>query len=250
MSESWERLDEPLSYLINIDQFKVISNPFQRKNPGGKPALVINTNKFVVEDPNQTLIDIPWGIEIVWGILTPKNVSNSSKIKKIIVASFYCKPGSKKKKILLDHISEVYHFLSSKYKDSYWMIGADKNELKIEAILSLDHNLKQCVDVPTRQNPPAIIDIFITDLHKYYKKPICEDPLEVDSDKSGSPSDHFMVFIEPINAVKNVKTKEKRTFKYRAYTDKAYGEMEKMLDKINWNDMFSNACDDQVYIFQ
>ena len=34
MSESWERHDEPLTNLINVDNYKVISNPFQRKNTG------------------------------------------------------------------------------------------------------------------------------------------------------------------------------------------------------------------------
>lgn len=183
MSESWERHDEPLTSLINVDNYKVISNPFQRKNTGGKPALVVNTNKFVVDDPNQTLINIPWGVEIVWGILTPKKLTNSSRIKKIIAASFYCKPGSRKKKLLLDHISEVYHFLSSKFKDIFWIFGADKNDLKVDTILHLNPNLRQCVDFPTRQNSSAIIDIVITDLHKYYQTPVCEAPLDVDVDK-------------------------------------------------------------------
>ena len=108
--------------------------------------------------------------------MTPKRITNSSWVKKIIAASFYCKPGRRKKKKLLDHISEVYHFLSSKFKDIYWLIGADKNDLKIDAILNLNQNLRQCVDVPTRCDPPAIIDILITDLHFYYQKPVCESP--------------------------------------------------------------------------
>ena len=76
MSESWERVDDPLSKLIDVEHYHVISNPFQRNNSGGKPALVINTKKYIVDDPNQTLISIPWGVEIVWGILTPKKVTN------------------------------------------------------------------------------------------------------------------------------------------------------------------------------
>ena len=123
ISETWERPDNPLSNLIDVKKYQVISNPYQRKNIGGKPALVINKQKFLIDDPNHSLINIPWGVEIVWGILRPKKISNSSKIKKIIVASFYCKPGSGKKSLLLDHISEVYHFLTSKFKGhilDYW----------------------------------------------------------------------------------------------------------------------------------
>ena len=227
----------------------MISNPFQRSNTGGKPALVINMEKFVIDDPNQTLINIPWGVEIVWSILTPKKVLSSSKIKKIIAASFYCKPGSRKKKVLLDHICEVYHFLSSKFQDSYWLIGADKNDLKIDAILHLNQNFKQCVDVPTRDNPPAIIDILITDLHMYYQTPISENPLEVDKDKAGSSSDHFMILIEPINAISNKKTHEKRTFNYRAYTDQAFANMDNALENVKWDEILENTKGDQIHTF-
>ena len=72
ISESWERSDQPLSSIIDLNNYQVISNPFQRRNTGGKPALVINVEKFIVDNPNQTLINIPWGVEIVWSILTPK----------------------------------------------------------------------------------------------------------------------------------------------------------------------------------
>ena len=81
ISESWERPEEPLANVIEIEGFKVISNPYQRKNVGGKPAIIVNTKKFNVIDPNQSLISIPWGIEIVWSIITPKEVSNSSIVK-------------------------------------------------------------------------------------------------------------------------------------------------------------------------
>ena len=117
ISESWEHPEEPLENVIDIDGFQVISNPFQRKGVGGKPAMIINSKKFNIINPNQSIITIPWGVEIVWAIISPKEVTNSSLIKRIIVASFYLKPGSRKKTLLLDHIAEVYHLLSAKYKD-------------------------------------------------------------------------------------------------------------------------------------
>ena len=82
VSESWERQEDPLTNILDIDGFQVISNPYQRKGIGGKPALIINTKKFNVINPNQSMISIPWGVEIVWAIITPKQVSNSSKIKR------------------------------------------------------------------------------------------------------------------------------------------------------------------------
>ena len=88
-------------------------------------------------------IDVPWGAEIVWAVLTPKKVTNSSKIKKLIVASFYSKPSSRKKTLLLDHISQVYHSMLARYKDGvYFIICGDRNELKMDAILNLNQHFK------------------------------------------------------------------------------------------------------------
>ena len=59
--------------------------------------VVVNSKKFDVDNLTNTEINIPWGVEIVWAVLTPKNVTNASKIQKIVVASVYCKPDSRKK---------------------------------------------------------------------------------------------------------------------------------------------------------
>ena len=171
-----------------MDGYQVISNPFARKQVGGKPALVISTDIFTVENPNQTLIKIPWGCEIVWSILTPKHANSSSVIKKIVAASFYCKPGSRKKSLLLDHISETYHLLSSKYPDGlFWIFMADKNDLKLDSILSLNQDFKQLVDQPTRENPPQILDVIVTNLGKYYQIPTVEPPLALMMTRSAPP---------------------------------------------------------------
>ena len=115
ISESWARPEEPLEDLLQMENYDVISNAHARKGVGGKPAILVNNKLFRVENPNQSSITIPWGVECVWAILTPKDLTNSSVVKKIVVASFYLKPGSKKKSALFDHIAEIYHSLSSKY---------------------------------------------------------------------------------------------------------------------------------------
>ena len=63
----------------------MISNPFQRKDNGGQPALVIKKNRYVVQNLTQSEKNIPWAVEIVWAVLTPLNVTKSS-IKKIMLA--------------------------------------------------------------------------------------------------------------------------------------------------------------------
>ena len=89
MSESWERETLTLDEIIELEGYKVISNVHQRKGIGGRPALVINENKYNVENLTNTLISIPWGVEITWALLTPKKSTNRSIVKKIAVASIY-----------------------------------------------------------------------------------------------------------------------------------------------------------------
>ena len=123
MSESWEREEQTLDTVIDIDDFKVIYNVHQRTGKGGRPAIIANLKKFDIENLTNTTVEIPWGVEVVWATLTPKNVSNTSEVQKIVVASVYCKPDSRKKTLLLDHISQVYNLLCSKYKRGlHWII--------------------------------------------------------------------------------------------------------------------------------
>ena len=83
---------------------------------GGRPAIIANDKKYFVQKITNNLITIPYGAEIVWAILSPKQVSPNSVVKKIAVVSIYCKPSSRKKNLLLDHIADTYHLLCSKYQ--------------------------------------------------------------------------------------------------------------------------------------
>ena len=65
MSESWERADQTLETVIEIENFKVISNVHQRTGRGGRPAIIVNTHKYAVENLTNTCVNIPWGLEIV-----------------------------------------------------------------------------------------------------------------------------------------------------------------------------------------
>ena len=84
----------------------------------------------------------------------------------------------------------------------HWIIAGDSNDLKLESILNLNSKLKQCVDGPTRMNPPAMLDPIITDLEIYYQAADFQNPLEVDSNKDGQDSDHKMVVMTPLNTTK------------------------------------------------
>ena len=230
ISESWAREDNPLEKLLEMDDYDIIANPHARKEVGGKPAIMVNNRLFKVENPNQGLITIPWGVECVWAILTPVGQSNSSVVKKIVVASFYLKPHSKKKSALFDHIAQVYHLLSARYVSGlFWVIAGDKNGFKLDNILSLCPDFKQLVDQPTRLDPPRILDVIITNLSKYYYIPTVEDPLEPDSDMDGSPSDHLMVVLSPKTNFQNKRGRVVKIIEFRPLSDDGFSAMSEVL---------------------
>ena len=49
MSESWERPNMTLDQLLNLDNYEIISNVVQREFKGGKPAILVNTQKYIVK---------------------------------------------------------------------------------------------------------------------------------------------------------------------------------------------------------
>ena len=114
MSGSWERENLKLDKIIRLENFEIITNVVQRKESGGKPAIIVNSEKYFVKRLCPEHITVPIGIEIVWALLTPKlNQGNlRHKIKNIAVASIYSKPRSRKKSILHDHIAETLIQLS------------------------------------------------------------------------------------------------------------------------------------------
>ena len=64
------------------------------------------------------------------------------------------------------------------------------------------------VSLPTLNG--KILDIVITDLHRFYVEPLIINPIEVDVLGKGVPSDHSGVFVPPLdsNNTKRGTTKE------------------------------------------
>ena len=81
ISESWERENKTLDKIIQLEDHTIISNVFQRKGAGGRPAIVANHKKFQIQNLTNDLIQIPWGVEAIWCLLTPKGVTRDSKIQ-------------------------------------------------------------------------------------------------------------------------------------------------------------------------
>ena len=253
ISESWEREDKPLSEIIQLSDHEVFANVNQRKGTGGRPAIVANVRKYHVENVTNSLIQVPWGVEAIWCILTPKGIRHNSKIKKIACCSMYIsKPSSKRKSLFLDHISEGFNILSAKYSQGLeFIFSGDVNDLKLSPILSLSPRLNQIVQDWTRLDPPAILDPIIMTLSHLYQKPVCQQPLDADSDKIGKRSDHRIVIAEPINEAEQKCSRLTRVVKFRPITAAGIEKMKVWFLSKDWNDIYTTvSAHDKARIFQ
>ena len=252
MSESFERSYLPLDKVIKLEDHVVISNVWQRTEKGGRPALIVSKKKFDVQNLTNTIINIPWGVEAIWCILTPKNVRNNSRIQRIACCALYSKPGSRKKSLLLDHISDAFNILNTKYtKGLEFIIAGDTNDLNINPILSLSSRFQQIVKDWTRMTPPAILDPIITTLAPFYQVPECLEPLDADAEKGGAQSDHRIVIAKAIDEMNNKNGRETRKIKVRPMPESGVLKMKKWFIDQDWKDVYNaESAHDKAAIFQ
>ena len=235
MSESFERENRPLQELLQLDDYEIISMVKRREFRGGNPAILINKQKYFIKRICPDPVSVPVGVEAIWVIISPKN-NNSKKLKNIAVCSVYYRgPKSTKKKELLDHIGQTYHFLSAKYGSNMeYIIAGDTNRLNLSPILNLSPRLVQVVKVPTRLNPDAILDPIITTLSKYYLEPVTKPPINPDSNTTGKHSDHLIVLMSPISASLAVPLKVYRTVQSRPITESGLDIFKDWLEEQRW----------------
>ena len=241
-----------LDQIIRLEDHAVISNVFQRTGKGGRPAIIVNKVKYEVQNLTNSLIQIPWGVEAVWCILTPKNVSHESKIQKIACCSLYSKPDSRKKYLLLDHISEAFNILSKKYgRGLHFIIAGDTNDLRLDTILSLSPNFRQIVQDWTRLNPPALLDPILTTLSCYYQVPECLDPLDPDPDKNGKKSDHRIVLAKPVDIINNRSARTFREIKVRPFPRSGMEKMRNWCIDQSWEEVYqAETAHEKARVFQ
>ena len=238
ISESHDRENKRLEDHFDLENYKVISNLYQRQEKGGRPALIVNTEKYNVQDITNTLIDIPWGVEVTWAILSPKNVTSDSTVQNIVLGSIYSKPNSKKKTATLDHIAETYNFLNAKYgRGLYWILAGDTNDMKLDPILHMSPSLKSVVTNPTRLNPDKILDNIITDLAHFYQNPECLPPLDADVNSGGKPSDHKIVVMKPISVIDNKPARITREVNIRPMKQSGIDLFGFWIEKQSWKEV-------------
>ena len=91
-------------------------------------AIAVRLDRFSLSKLN---IAIPSSIEIVWGLLRPK--VTTGRISTIIVSSFYCPPKSRKKSILIDHMTETLQSFLKIHINAGVIISGEGNDLEISS---------------------------------------------------------------------------------------------------------------------
>ena len=243
LSETWERIDFPLENLMNLEGYQVLSNPYQRSGRGGRPALILNKQKYAIRNITNSVIEIPWGVEAVWALLTPKENKGNSMVKKIALCCFYSPPKSNTRFNLIDHICGSFHLLSAKYGQGlHFILAGDANDMKLDNILQLSPGLRQVVRDYTRMNPPALLDPIVTSLANYYQTPMCLTPLGPDEESSCVESDHKIVLMNPINKNENICTRTFRKIYVRPFTNSGLNKLDNWFKLQTWGEILETKC--------
>ena len=246
VSESWDRSHVAggslLSDRIDIEGYRWVKNVVQRNKKGGKPAILISEKDYHIKELCPEIITVPVGVEAVWSLLTPKHTTVQSKIKRIAVASVYYSSTQTRRSDFLDHISEAYHILCGKYgSDLKFIISGDFNRMNVKPILNLSSDLRQVVQVVTRTNPDATLDLIITNLQSLYHPPTTMPPLDHDENVSGKPSDHLIVVMRPLSNTNPNQVVRYKTVKYRPFPDSGIRDMGQWVQSQNWKEIYSES---------
>ena len=238
MSESWERPKNDLKNILEIEDFKIITNVCQREGRGGKPAIIVSEKDYYVKELCPNIITVPKNVEAVWALLTPKLGGCRGKIKHIAVCAYYYTKATSASNFL-DHITSAFQTISAKYGEgTQFILSGDSNRLKLNAILNLSPALKQVVNIPTRRNPDATLDTILTTLSSYYHPPCTLPPLDNDSSTSGAPSDHLIVYMRPISA-DQPRIKETKSVKFRPLPESGIEKFKSWIQTEKWESVYA-----------
>ena len=236
LCEVWEKTDkkkhrEKIEELFELKGFQYISTPRFGNKRGGGAAILVDTEKYSI---SKLSVPNPKKLEIVWGLLKPKFICG--RISKIIVCSFYCPPKSKKKTALLEHMTLTLQSLKTTFPTAAVLVSGDRNDLKIDGLLSIDNSLKQIVQKPTRGC--KTLTVLLTDIGNLYGEPDIVPPVDVDDpEKGGVPSDHLGVVATPLSDHSKPEIRQKIIRTIRPITETSLRSLGQVITQENWQFM-------------
>ena len=197
-SEIWEDRENKehsnrIEEALELEGIKYISNPRPNRRGGGA-AITLIEGEFTL---TRLEVITPPSLEVVWGLVRPRRPTSS--FKGIVVCSFYSVPYSRRKAQLVEHITINHDKFKTMYKDYFFLMGGDKNDLDARQLLAISPSLHMLNTKPTYGNKN--IDVMITDMtHLYAESAIIPNvPTDIPAGRpgGGQPSDHPIVYSSP-----------------------------------------------------
>ena len=113
--------------------------------------------------------------------------------------------------------------------------------MNLKPITDLSPNLKQEVTVPTRLNPPRILDPIITTLGKWYQTPVTKPPINPNTN-NGKPWDHLVVLMLPIVSTLQIPPRQYTVTVTRPLTQSGMAQFAEWVENCNWSEILQ--CED------
>ena len=161
--------------------------------------------------------------------------------KEIIVCSFYCAPSSRKKSQLIQHITINHSSLKLRYRDTFFMIGGDRNDLDIKRILDISLTLHSLNTKPTHGKKN--IDVIVTGMVHLFEESVII--LNVTTDipdgqpGGGKRSDHPIVYSQPHVSMLKHPEKEVIIKKTRRLDDEKIRKVGQWIQPETWEAVFN-----------
>ena len=96
--------------------------------------------------------------------------------------------------------------------------------------------MQQMVKGFTRLNPPRMLDPILTTLGSFYQTPRILPPLDADPDSNGSPSDHLIPVMKPINTIENRSSRTYREVTIRPVPKSGLNQFRQWIEVQDWSE--------------
>ena len=84
-----------------------------------------------------------------------------------------------------------------------------------------------------------MLDPILSTLGCYYQQPVCLPPLDADPDSNGSPSDHLIVVMRPVDSINNKPGRAMREVKVRPLPESGLAKFSEWIQKQDWIQVLS-----------
>jgi hypothetical protein len=237
LTEVWESAENKkhklkIEEMLEMEGIHYISTPRPGSRRGGGVAIAFPGTRFHVTKLN---INIPHPLECLFALVKPVD-NQTGKLKKVIAVCFYAPPKSTKYSQLVDLITVEISRLRSQHSGCGVIICGDRNDLKIEDLISGDPSLRQIVVHNTNKKKDKVLDVVVTDLYTGYQEPVLLPAVPVDPGRLGVPSDHAGVEVKPRTTLSDSKARPKKdTFMVQRMPDSLVADFGHVLVEEDWS---------------